>query len=174
MSRKQLKTINPNDYSYAFRLSKFDCYKLRTGICSLDLSEEEFNEILKREGKRAFSDGSVEYCREFSKYIVENSIHTIESGIMMHQHSCEHVSFSDGQHRTCISRRMNISNLVCNFTDDRSYNLVCRPCYFEQLKISSYNQPKNLWQKLLRNKNSRANENTNIGEFIADKSFFNS
>lgn len=63
--------INPKKYSYAFRLGTLDCYKVRTGICSLHLTETEYQKIyVKEEENKAYLDGYVAYCRSFSNLLI--------------------------------------------------------------------------------------------------------
>ena len=54
-----LVTINPQKYSYALRLGPFDCYKVRTGVCSLNLTESEFQVVKLKEESRAYHDGQL-------------------------------------------------------------------------------------------------------------------
>lgn len=44
----KLKTINPTKEIFSYRLDEYDCFELRTGICSLYLSENEANSIHKK------------------------------------------------------------------------------------------------------------------------------
>ncbi|WP_458897133.1 hypothetical protein [Bacillus cereus] len=41
------KSINSQEYSYAFILEKYDYFKVQTGICSLNLTDEHYQEIKK-------------------------------------------------------------------------------------------------------------------------------
>jgi len=107
-------TINPNNYDFSFQLGPYDCYKVRTGMCSLNLSPEEVLEVenVERDNYKA---GLVSYCRTMSLCFDDNNI-------VLKMNSCGHISFIDGQHRTCIARRKKMEVLNCVISNTN------RPC----------------------------------------------
>ncbi|MEK3886616.1 hypothetical protein [Bacillus sp. FSL K6-3431] len=77
------KVINPQDYSYSFRLGIYDCFKVLTGRCSLELSEEEYKYF--KPFTSTYKDGSIDYCREFARYLIKNDLFKQDTGITMFQ-----------------------------------------------------------------------------------------
>lgn len=66
------KTINPQHYSYAFKFSSYDCFKVRTGKCSLNLTDKEYQLI--KENDKQYGNGSSGYCRKFAKYLLDSNL----------------------------------------------------------------------------------------------------
>ncbi|RAS89619.1 hypothetical protein A3863_10390 [Priestia endophytica] len=132
-----LKQINPTKCQFSFRLGKFDCYALRKGVCSLYLSEEEAEHIRKEENNIHFHDGDVMHCRNLAKSLLdvnyfENPSFQEDSGfsIIMHPKDCGHFAFTDGQHRTCIAKHLNIDSMYVQMEiHERDYSLNCRACH---------------------------------------------
>ncbi|EML6324616.1 hypothetical protein QCQ60_004934 [Bacillus cereus] len=125
------KTINPQEYSYAFELGIYDCFKVRTGICSLQLTDEQYHEIKKRESNQDFSEGSVDYCRLLAAHMTKEDWFNKNTNINAYLYNCGHIAFGDGQHRTCIAKKSGKEKLVLNRfeTNDR----ICRVCYSKEV-----------------------------------------
>jgi hypothetical protein len=163
---EKMKKINPQNFSYAFCLGPLDCYKIKSGKCSLDLTNEDYESILEKEGQRSYLNGSVEYCRELAKHLVDTNSFTIDTGIRAFKSKCGHVAFGDGQHRTCIARRLNIQCLILEvFKENNEY--VCRPCYFDEVKR------KKSKIKIFLEGLKVSKMNNGPDEFIGDDKFFN-
>ncbi|CAI6271061.1 hypothetical protein NRS6085_10720 [Bacillus subtilis] len=62
------RLINPTKHSFYFRLSKFDCYKVRTGKCSLDLNDKEFNALEGEEREYALK------CRRLAAHYIQRRL----------------------------------------------------------------------------------------------------
>ncbi|MFH0070179.1 hypothetical protein [Peribacillus sp. NPDC056705] len=136
----ELKELDPTKCKYSFRLGKFDCYELRKGVCSLYLSEDEAERISIEEGNE-FHDSNVMSCRELAKSLLNDNYFENPSfqesvfSIKMHPRDCGHFVFSDGQHRTCIAKHLNINSMYANIENyPRDYSLICRACYSKQKK----------------------------------------
>lgn len=125
------KNINPQEYSYAFRLGKYDCFKVRSGICSLHLTDEQYQEIKKREENQHFSDGSVDYCRLLASHMTKEDWFNKNTNINAYLYNCGHVAFGDGQHRTCIAKKLGKERLVLNVFETN--DMICRVCYFKEV-----------------------------------------
>ena len=162
-----LVTINPQEYSYAFKLGPFDCYKVRTGVCSLNLTESEFQAVKLKEGSNAYRAGSVEYCRNFARHLIDTNILNENTGIHAYQYKCGHVSFGDGQHRTCIAKRLKLTNITLEaLTNNEEY--LCRPCYFSEEELKKL-KTKKLLDLLFSTKSNKKVPN----DFVADNYFYN-
>lgn len=136
----EIKEVNPVKCKYSFRLGEFDCYELRKGVCSLYLSDEEAKLISDEEGNQ-FNDSNVMACRDLAKsllsvnYFQDPSFQNLSFSITMHPRDCEHYEFSDGQHRTCIAKHLNINSMYVNMENHkREYSVICRACYRKKKK----------------------------------------
>lgn len=88
-----------------------------------------------------------------------------DTGIRAYQHKCGHVDFGDGQHRTCIARNLNLTNIIFDeFEIDEDY--ICRPCFFKEQELKKTRTKKIV--DLLKPKPKKKGPE----EFIADESFF--
>ncbi|HDR7255143.1 TPA: hypothetical protein QCW96_004523 [Bacillus pacificus] len=151
----KLKTINPTKEIFSYRLDEYDCFELRTGICSLYLSENEANSIHKKEKISGESD--VLYCRNLakdlyqSKYFENINFQDVTFSIRMHHQNCGHFDFTDGQHRVCIAKHLNVKALFANIEPQgNAYFSSCSACMCKQ-KIEKENKKfKNKILKLLR------------------------
>ncbi|KYD11429.1 hypothetical protein B4102_2157 [Heyndrickxia sporothermodurans] len=80
----------------------------------------------------------------------------------MFNHDCGHVSFSDGQHRTCIAKKIGVNSLVVSsFKTNQGYD--CRVCYLK----NEYNQLsfiQKVWKRMKTDKREDAIQK----EFIDD------
>lgn len=136
----EIKELDPTKCKYSYRLGKFDCYELRKGVCSLYLSEEEAERISKEEGNE-FHESNVMSCRDLAKSLLNDNYYEDPSfqnsafSIRMHPRDCGHFVFTDGQHRTCIAKHLNINSMYANIENyPRDYSLTCRACYSKQEK----------------------------------------
>ncbi|MCU4715766.1 hypothetical protein OCE25_26105 [Bacillus cereus] len=133
----ELKTINPTKEIFSFRLDTYDCYELRSGICSLYLSESEAASIHKQE--RITGESDVLYCRDLAKNLYQKKyfenimFQNNAYSIRMHHQDCGHFDFTDGQHRTCIAKHLNIQTLYANVeSSDNAYVSSCDACRCKQ------------------------------------------
>lgn len=68
-----IKQFNPTDMKFTYCFTSHDCYELRSGICSLYLSEEEAEQISEKEGN-VYGDGNVMSCRTLAKTLLTTMI----------------------------------------------------------------------------------------------------
>ncbi|KXZ13436.1 hypothetical protein P4T89_05840 [Bacillus nakamurai] len=74
--------INPTKHSFYFRLSEHDCYKVRTGKCSLELSDEKFKALEGKEREHALK------CRRLAANYIKPDMHKKHSGISASVNAC--------------------------------------------------------------------------------------
>lgn len=113
---------------FAFRLGKFDCYMRSSGICSLDLTEDQYAAASAAEieqGKKMMDEDSVHYCVRFRNHILREGVENIAPARMLEFEMCGHTSFSDGQHRACIAKR---SGHLLHATNIKQKNCLCGIC----------------------------------------------
>jgi hypothetical protein len=98
-----------------------------------------------------------------ANHLIENNLFQEDTGINAYLHDCGHVAFGDGQHRTCIAKKIGITELaVTNFS--KNEGIICRVCYFKE---QENNVP--LLRKLI-NKLKRQSKDVAIHkEFIDDE-----
>jgi len=130
----EVRRINPTQCTFTYNLGNHDCYELRKGKCSLYLSDEEARKIRKEEGN-AYGDGNVMSCRNLAKSLLEANYYenvTIQEGedaIKMHTRDCGHYVFTEGQHRTCIAKHLNLQSMYAYVEFHESEEeLICRAC----------------------------------------------
>ncbi|MEF3304281.1 hypothetical protein [Paenibacillus sp. GYB003] len=102
-------------------LDEFTCFRIRTGVCSLMLSENEFERFLESEASRQHDKSSVHYCRHMLTLMRNNGTPPVRA---VRNLTCNHVSLTDGQHRSCISKTMNMT-LPTELISQRTY---CNSC----------------------------------------------
>ncbi|PEO77482.1 hypothetical protein [Bacillus toyonensis] len=158
-------SINPQEYSYAFRLSKYDCFKVRTGTCSLHLTDAQYQKIKEHEKNQDFKDGSVDYCRLLSAHMFKNDWFKKNTLIDADQYKCGHVAFGNGQHRTCIAKTLKQESLILNTF--KYHDGICRVCSFKKSESR-----KTLLQKLIDNYNRRKRKKFATYSFIDDEGIF--
>lgn len=125
--------VIPAEMNFSYCLSKYDCYRKRTGKCSLLLSEEGYQKELLREGhdKWYYDDGSVRKCVELKDSLLQ---YGNTSEIRICRFACGHWGITDGQHRLCIYKTANLGELEVTRTGD--WDVECRVCYFKK-KVSN-------------------------------------
>jgi len=135
MTEQRDVIIDPRKESYCFTFSKRDCYKLATGRCTFELTEEEYEEEKAKCNYRYHHASRVGYCRELLEKMSDGGTMsaTTSTGINGFRNSCGHIAFLNGQHRTCIAKKNNLSKLYFDRLGDSRENL-CRSCYFENKK----------------------------------------
>lgn len=171
MGYKKIK-LDPTQCTFCFRLDEHDCYELRKGICSLYLSDEEAESISQQEMNQQLGESNVMYCRNlasqllsidyFNKVSFQDDIYSIR----MHERDCGHYVFTDGQHRTCISKHLNVESMFVNLEDyPRDFSLFCEACYE---KWEAEKENKKISNKILSlfKKNKKKQR---PGEFIDDE-----
>ncbi|MCM3268613.1 hypothetical protein M3691_07440 [Paenibacillus elgii] len=116
-----IHSIFPMKNKFMFMLNSGTCFKHKFGICSLLLDESEASQY-PDDQKRS----SVKYCRELAKSFRE---HGQKELVKLFKFDCGHLGFTDGQHRTCIAKQLNLS-IEANIDDAGMTCPICsgRPC----------------------------------------------
>lgn len=97
------KVINPSLEQFTFEFTKNECYKLRTGKCSL-----EMNVDLRRYS--SVQDNEKEYCPHLYQLMMEGG--RIVKDPQLARCGCGHFIINDGRHRLCIAQQKNMNILV--------------------------------------------------------------
>ncbi|UOR14100.1 hypothetical protein [Halobacillus amylolyticus] len=155
----EVKSVNPTENNFSYRLGQYDCYALRKGVCSLYLSEEEAQKVKEKEG-HCIGESNVMFCRDLAKSLLNKDYFNTPRfqeevmSIKMHIRSCGHYTFTDGQHRTCIAKHLNISSIFAEVEKSEwSHEFQCPACYQkEEQEIENrklVNKIKNMAKKLI-------------------------
>ncbi|MFD3218354.1 hypothetical protein [Bacillus sp. BR_7a] len=158
-------SINPQDYSYAFRFSRYACFKVRTGTCSLHLTNAQYQKTKEREKNKDFGAGSVDYCRLLASHMIKENWFERNTLINADHYKCGHVALASGQHRTCIAKTLNRDSLTLNIF---KYNdCICNVCSFK--KSESQKTP---FQKLIDTYKKRKRKKFANHNFIDDEGIY--
>lgn len=149
MSKHKNKTIDPAKVSFCFSYSEYDCYKLTTGRCTFELSDEEY--ILEETKCKSvwYAENRVGYCRDLLNIMKESEAFTSSTKIRGMQFSCGHISLTDGQHRSCISKMIGAASLFFDNLDQ--VNFPCNVCR----KPKEENQKKNFFKGFFRKREKK-------------------
>lgn len=125
--------IDPRKESYCFTFSRHDCYKLATGRCTFELTDIEYQQENDVCDSNYYNEARVGYCRELLEMMREGGTisATTPTGIHAHRNACGHMTFSQGQHRSCIAKKNKLQKLYINRLGDNGEHL-CRSCYLEK------------------------------------------
>lgn len=135
MERKLDIIINPTENKYCFTFSDRDCYKLASGRCTFELSDEEFKLDSAKCLLPFYYGGRVGYCRELYQSMLESDGFTHPTGIRAYKNSCGHIVFLDGQHRTCIAKKKQLEAIMFDYLGN-NHKRLCKSCYMEQKEAS--------------------------------------
>lgn len=166
----EIKNINPTKKTFTYALGKYDCYELRAGVCSLYLSEEQAKTISEVEGN-AYGESNVMYCRTLAKKLLDINYYERPSfqekifSIRMHQRDCGHYVFTDGQHRTCIAKHLNIQSMYANIEKrNMDYEIICFGCREKEEEIQESKKMMNKIRNLLKIKRKSSESSYVIDE----------
>jgi hypothetical protein len=121
---RELEVIQPASMTFVFRMGKGECHKVLTGTCSLDRTVPDRSQDIGDES-------DYDFCPNLLKSMMDGSYPlrlARKLPIDIVQSTCGHWEFSDGQHRTCIAMRKNLtveaevstdSSGLCELCDDR-------------------------------------------------------
>lgn len=86
--------------SYCFLIWRRDCYKLATGRCTFELTEDEYQQEKATCDSNYYNEARVGYCRELFEMMKDGGEYsaTTSTGIDAHRKACGHITFSQGQH----------------------------------------------------------------------------
>lgn len=138
-NEQYIKDFSVKGKKFVFNLDKGSCYRIANGVCSLDVNKKELDDIVRKEFNETewFSkdyeefikyaqgrEDSVLYCRSLEESISKNGF---KSPCLVNHYKCNHYSFIDGQHRACLSSKINIP-LLANVSDMTSEDYSCPIC----------------------------------------------
>ncbi|SDP31150.1 hypothetical protein SAMN04487897_1782 [Paenibacillus sp. yr247] len=92
------ESFDPTQHKFCYNLTKDTCFQVKTGICSLNLTEAEIHKYSSAENDETSVRGSVNYCVNLFSDLKQNGF---KKPIQVASNPCGHYSFTDGQHRTC-------------------------------------------------------------------------
>ncbi|MFX3643444.1 MAG: hypothetical protein ACE3L7_33135 [Candidatus Pristimantibacillus sp.] len=126
--------FDPRNKRYCFRLDEYDCFYRKTGRCSLTLNNHELELYASTEGVQIndeskyhdYPENSVMYCTLLLKSILKDGF-TAKDGIVVSSNSCSHYSVDRGQHRSCIGKRVGLSQIPLDSYSES--NSICNHCY---------------------------------------------
>ena len=146
MSDHKNVIIDPAKVSFCFSYSEYDCYKLSTGRCTFELSDEEYRQEEAQCKSVWYVENRVDYCRDLLSIMKEDEAFTSSTQIRGMQFSCGHISLTDGQHRSCISKMIDAASLFFDKLDQVDFPCnVCR-------KPNDEPKKKNLFKSFFRKK----------------------
>lgn len=157
MEEQRKVLIDPTKESYCFTFSNRDCYKLATGRCTFELTDEEYELEKERCNLPYHYEGRVGYCRELYEKMKDGGTlsATSSKGIIAYRNVCGHTEFVDGQHRSCIAKKKKLPELYFDLLgDNKTY--LCHSCHREKIEAQ---KQKKIWYRLLYlfNKNKKHN-----------------
>lgn len=120
--------IDPTKFSFNFSFEDSDCYKLLSGRCTFELSEEEYREEMAKCNHPFYFEGRVGYCREIYNSMKKDNAFSKSTGIRAFRFGCGHIEFSEGQHRACIAQKLNINELFLDYLGDNG-EYLCSSCF---------------------------------------------
>ena len=123
---RQLEIINPATMMFLFELSKGECHKVLTGTCSLERTRPDRSQDVGDES-------NFDFCPQLLKSLTSGKYPVSLARKMpvdIIQYKCGHFAFNDGQHRTCIAKRKNLSIEAEVSTDSKR---LCGYCKGEPL-----------------------------------------
>lgn len=144
MSNNENVIIKPANVSFCFSYSELDCYKLSTGKCTFELTDEEYHEEESKCKSPWYAENRVGYCRDLFSIMKEEKAFTTSTQIRGTQFSCEHISLTDGQHRSCISKMTGAASLFFDKLDQVDF-----PCSVCQ-KPKEAKKAKSIFKNLLK------------------------
>lgn len=156
MSNNEDVLINPCDVSFCFSYSELDCYKLSTGRCTFELSDEEYEREKSQCKSVWYAENRVGYCRDLLAIMKEDEAFTSSTQIRGMQFSCGHIALSDGQHRSCISKMIGAASLFFDKLDQVDF--ACSVCRKSKEEIKK----KNIFKSFFRKKEDSFIYNRNI------------
>lgn len=89
---KLVKGFNSKDKIFNFSLSRYDCYRIDTGKCSIDC---------EKSSSIPYSDDALGYCQRLLQSLIDKGVTNQYSPVRIIKNSCGHYSIIDGQHRLC-------------------------------------------------------------------------
>lgn len=113
----EIKLIRPSELKFCYNLSKHDCYRRYTGKCSLDEYFDKnimWNSSIKSYHKK--------YCQILYVDIKKNGV---IKPVEICKKACGHYDISNGQHRICISKKMDL--IIPAYVG--SANRKCSACF---------------------------------------------
>ncbi|MFJ7891383.1 hypothetical protein ACIQYL_25490 [Lysinibacillus xylanilyticus] len=154
MNRQFNVTIDPRKELYCFSFGYGDCYKLATGRCTFELTENEYQQEKAKCDSNYYNEARVGYCRELFEMMKDGGEYsaTTPTGIDAHRNACGHITLSQGQHRSCIAKKNQLQKLHIDVLSDNG-DCLCSSCYLEKEEVQ---ERKRFWHIFKRSKKNKA------------------
>ena len=117
---RELEVIQPASMTFVFHLTRGECHKELTGTCSLDRTVPDRSHDIGDES-------DYDFCTNLHKSMTEGIEVARGMPIDILQLNCGHWAFNDGQHRTCIAMRKNLTVEAEVSTDSSRACELCEP-----------------------------------------------
>ncbi len=104
-----IQLIDTKNMDFIFVFSTRDCYKLFSGVCSLEIEEKP-----QIDEKNQAYCGKWNYCRGMYQALLEKRLPTQD--IRVQKWLCGHHTIIDGQHRICMARSKQIESMIINLS----------------------------------------------------------
>ncbi|OHY73603.1 hypothetical protein [Priestia aryabhattai] len=151
----QITQINPNRCKFSYNFTEADCYALKTGKCSLDLSKEEAQQINIKDNNTS-EENKVMYCRDFANFLLNKNYYNnpnfqVDFPVNAQLRNCGHYEFVDGQHRTCIAKHLNLSSMYVSIVDlEYDFLECCGACHYKKYEQKGFTKLKDLILSMYR------------------------
>ena len=106
---------------FSFMMNFYCCWKLRTGVCSLDKEPK-----VKLSRVQMWNYSEIRGCVEVESTLTEEGYN---ESFEMTEHSCGHISMPDGQHRTCVGIRLGLEIPVSEYN---KVTYKCTKCLWKE------------------------------------------
>lgn len=123
-----IRNFNPKGNKFVFNLSKYDCYRLSKGKCSIQIKDQSKIAI---SNSINLAECSYQYCIVLANSLKEKGVTNKINTVRIIRNSCGHYSIEDGQHRLCSAANVNIKLDVYV----QEFEGECRVCYFRKKSI---------------------------------------
>lgn len=119
------KRFRPKGKTFVFNLDEYSCYKLNTGVCSMDCEKNyDLNDMY-------VSENSIQYCPKLANSLKQYGVTNINYPVRVIKNTCGHYSIEDGQHRLCSASKEDLGIDV--YIQESEY--TCRVCHFKKKSI---------------------------------------
>lgn len=116
--------FNVKGKGFVFNLDKYSCHERLTGKCFVNDSDYHGLD----NDKMGSGDSRFDYCPLIAKSIIDRGFNDSIYSIRITKYACGHYGIEDGQHRICISHKLNIPITVYLESDDKNDCYVCEMC----------------------------------------------
>lgn len=122
MTRLRIENFKSKGKTFLFNLNEHCCYgkkdKCHVQIENLDLTREPMN----------YSTGDKMHCVILTECFLRRGYEDWDNHVLIQKHLCGHYSVTDGQHRLCLSSKIDIPIIVY----EEKSNCLCIVCSTEK------------------------------------------